>query len=205
MKDTHKQSLQALKATLKVRAADIIKPTPVVCDQSAWKKATQDVKPLKHAPRVAHPPLPPDTRRRHSIMEEMLHGDDVSDMWPWASPEDAPDMMFARPGQRLDTLKKLRKGQWIPGANLDLHGLNTDAARSAVVAFIQDMSARRIKCVRIVHGKGFGSSSGQPVLKLKLHNWLMQKPEVLAFCEAPHHSGGSGAVLILLRSGKSND
>ena len=28
----------------------------------------------------------------------------------------------------------------------------------------------------------------------------MQKDEVLAFCQAPGHEGGSGAVLVLLRS-----
>jgi DNA-nicking Smr family endonuclease len=32
----------------------------------------------------------------------------------------------------------------------------------------------------------------------------MQKQEVLAFCQAPAHEGGSGAVIVLLKSAQPN-
>jgi DNA-nicking Smr family endonuclease len=36
------------------------------------------------------------------------------------------------------------------------------------------------------------------VLKGKVRRWLTHRSEVLAYCEAPRHGGGSGAVLVLL-------
>ena len=41
----------------------------------------------------------------------------------------------------------------------------------------------------------------EPVLKKKVRNWLSQKDEVIAFAEAPKHDGGSGVVIVLLKSG----
>jgi DNA-nicking Smr family endonuclease len=54
--------------------------------------------------------------------------------------------------------------------------------------------------VRVVHGKGLGSPNREPVLKNKVRRWLAQRDEVLAYCEAPRHEGGGGAVLVLLKS-----
>jgi DNA-nicking Smr family endonuclease len=53
--------------------------------------------------------------------------------------------------------------------------------------------------VRIVHGKGHGSIGKQPVLKGKVKGWLVQKDEVMAFCQAREHDGGGGALIVLLR------
>jgi len=33
--------------------------------------------------------------------------------------------------------------------------------------------------------------------------WLVQKEEVIAFCQARPHDGGAGAVLVLLQPGSS--
>jgi DNA-nicking Smr family endonuclease len=54
--------------------------------------------------------------------------------------------------------------------------------------------------VRIVHGKGLGSKNREPVLKAKLRAWLTPRDEVLAYCQAPAAEGGSGALLVLLKS-----
>jgi len=56
------------------------------------------------------------------------------------------------------------------------------------------------RCVRVVHGKGLSSPNREPVLKDKVRRWLAQREEVLAYCEAPRHAGGAGAVLVLLKS-----
>jgi DNA-nicking Smr family endonuclease len=53
--------------------------------------------------------------------------------------------------------------------------------------------------VRIIHGKGLGSVNKEPVLKKKVRNWLVQKEEVMAFCQARAAEGGSGALVVLLR------
>jgi len=38
------------------------------------------------------------------------------------------------------------------------------------------------------------------VLKNKVRNWLSQKDEVIGFSEAPRHDGGSGVVIVLLKT-----
>jgi len=56
------------------------------------------------------------------------------------------------------------------------------------------------RCVRIIHGKGLGSKNRLPVLKNKVRHWLMQREDVLAFCQARAVDGGTGAVIVLLKS-----
>jgi DNA-nicking Smr family endonuclease len=53
--------------------------------------------------------------------------------------------------------------------------------------------------VRIVHGKGLRSKNREPVLKRKVAGWLMQREEILAYCQARQADGGSGAVVVLLK------
>jgi DNA-nicking Smr family endonuclease len=57
-----------------------------------------------------------------------------------------------------------------------------------------------LRCVRVVHGKGLGSPGKVPVLKNKVHSWLIQKNQVLAFVQATPAQGGAGAVVVLLQS-----
>jgi DNA-nicking Smr family endonuclease len=52
-----------------------------------------------------------------------------------------------------------------------------------------------------VHGKGLGSPGKAPVLKNKVHGWLAQRSEVLAFVQARPLDGGAGALVVLLRPG----
>ena len=52
--------------------------------------------------------------------------------------------------------------------------------------------------MRVVHGKGLGSPGKAPVLKAKVHGWLIQKKEVLAYVQARPLEGGAGALMVLL-------
>jgi DNA-nicking Smr family endonuclease len=56
--------------------------------------------------------------------------------------------------------------------------------------------------VRIIHGKGLGSKNREPVLKRKVASWLMQREEILAFCQARRTEGGGGAAVVLLKGAK---
>ncbi|MDH5572217.1 MAG: Smr/MutS family endonuclease, partial [Gammaproteobacteria bacterium] len=60
--------------------------------------------------------------------------------------------------------------------------------------------AHRIRCVRIIHGKGYGSVSQQPVLKQFVNYWLRQREDIMAFCSARQADGGTGAVYVLLKT-----
>jgi DNA-nicking Smr family endonuclease len=107
---------------------------------------------------------------------------------------------FVRKGLGADLISRLRRGHWSVQGELDLHRLNRDEARDALSDFILDARNRGWRCVRIIHGKGLSSPNREPVLKSRVRAWLAQRDEVLAYCEAPAHAGGSGAVLVLLKS-----
>lgn len=107
---------------------------------------------------------------------------------------------YRKNGVNKDSLRKLKKGEMLVQAQIDLHGHRTDEARIAVTEFVHACSESGLRCVRIIHGKGLGSNSDGPVLKTKLSGWLLQIKEVLAFCPAPAKDGGDGALLILLKT-----
>jgi DNA-nicking Smr family endonuclease len=109
------------------------------------------------------------------------------------------EQTFVRRGLGTDVLAKLRRGRWSVQAELDLHGLTADESRDALADFLLEARARGLRCVRVIHGKGLTSPNREPVLKGKVRKWLSHWDDVLAYCEAPRHAGGGGAVLILLR------
>ncbi len=112
---------------------------------------------------------------------------------------DTPGFLdFRRPGIQHRVYQDLRRGVIEPEATLDLHGMRVLDARQALARFLnQSLSARR-RCVRIVHGKGRGSASQQPILKQKVNQWLPQREAVLAYCAAPSWDGGTGVAYVLL-------
>lgn len=107
-------------------------------------------------------------------------------------------LSYRRPGIGLDVTRKLRRGEWRIQRDIDLHGLRTEAAREALGAFIREARQQGLRCVRVVHGKGLGSPGKMPVLKSRVHGWLIQKNEVLAFVQARPAQGGAGALVVLL-------
>ena len=109
------------------------------------------------------------------------------------------EQTFLRKGLGTDILVKLRRAHWTTQSVLDLHGMTTDEAHDTLADFLLDACNRGLRCVRIIHGKGLTSPNREPVLKGKVRRWLSQWDDVLAYCEAARHAGGSGAVVVLLR------
>ena len=110
-------------------------------------------------------------------------------------------LSYRRPGIGPDVARKLRRGDWSIQREIDLHGLRTEEAREALGGFIREARKQGMRCVRVVHGKGLGSPGKTPVLKGKVHSWLIQKNEVLAFVQARASEGGAGALVVLLAPG----
>ncbi|MBB1125798.1 Smr/MutS family protein [Thiospirillum jenense] len=109
-------------------------------------------------------------------------------------------LLYAQPGIQHRVLAELQRGHLPIALELDLHGLTADYAYATLQAFLADCRVRRLRCVRIIHGKGSRSADQQPVLKRKLNYWLRLHSDVLAFCSAPRHDGGTGALYVLLRN-----
>ena len=107
---------------------------------------------------------------------------------------------FLRKGLPLEILRKLKRGQWIVQATLDLHGATTESARTELARFLGFARHGGARCVRIVHGKGTRSPNNVAMIRNKVRLSLSQRDEVLAFCDAAPADGGSGAVVVLLKS-----
>ena len=106
---------------------------------------------------------------------------------------------FVRPGIQNRLFQELRRGHLPPQETLDLHGLRVSEARLELTRFLAFARHHRLRVIHIIHGKGFGSETNQPVLKQKINQWLRQRSEVLAFCSAARRDGGTGAVYALLK------
>jgi DNA-nicking Smr family endonuclease len=109
-------------------------------------------------------------------------------------------LLFTRPGVQRRVVADLERGAIEVGLEVDLHGLSVELARRTLAAFLTECARRRIRCARIIHGKGQRSSGRQPVLKQKVNYWLRLYDQVLAFCSATQRDGGTGAVYVLLRN-----
>ena len=108
------------------------------------------------------------------------------------------------PGLDPRVLRRLRRGEFTPQADLDLHGCDAATARVLVEEFIVESHARGLRCLRIVHGRGNRSPNGEAVLKPSLPRWLARGPArliVLAWTAARQADGGAGASYVLLRKG----
>jgi len=171
-------------------------------DLELFREAVKDAKPLKQT-RVYHaPPKPRPTPRQFMRDERQALLDSLSDQFiPAHEQESGEELLYLREGHSPVVLRKLRRGHWVIQAQLDLHGMVVEEARQYVAEFLTHCKKRGKRCIRIIHGKGMGSKNREPVLKHKLRSWLMQRDEVIAYCQARDVDGGSGAVLVLLKAG----
>jgi DNA-nicking Smr family endonuclease len=160
------------------------------------------VKPLPPANKaVTSPPQPQPIARQRLADEQAALRESLSDEFTVETLLDSDAALsFARNGIGPDTLRKLRRGHWVIQCQLDLHGMRTEEAREALAEFLRDAGKRGLRCVRVIHGKGLGSINKEPVLKNKVRNWLVQKNEVIAFCQARAADGGAGALVVLLKA-----
>ena len=148
-------------------------------------------------------PPPPPVPVQHLRDEQAVLHESLSDEFDITTLLEIDDQLsFRRPGIGSNVAAKLRSGHWSIQAHLDLHGLRSDAARERLGAFLREAWQAGLRCVRVVHGKGHGSPGKTPVLKNKVHAWLVQKDVVLAFVQARPADGGAGAVVVLLKPGR---
>jgi DNA-nicking Smr family endonuclease len=167
-----------------------------------FRRAVADAVPLPPHNRAAlSKQRPKPLARQRTRDEAQVLIDALSDPWDWdAAIATGEELHFARPGVPTAALRKLRRGGWVIQSELDLHGHSGDEARVALAAFLNRCMIEDRRCVRIIHGKGLGSKNRLPVLKNKVRHWLMQREDVLAFCQARTVDGGAGAVVVLLKS-----
>ena len=175
------------------------RPPPGDDDRQAFSRAMSDVRPLAAKPAPPARPLPRAVARfARAERQELLLESRVQAGDP-AVHEHGGHLQFRRIGVREDLLRRLQRGQFPVEAEADLHGLRLHPAQDALRQFVADCVARRLRCVRVIHGKGLRSGPGGPVLKIAVSHWLRQLASVAAYASARPADGGSGAVYVLLR------
>lgn len=209
MKAKSLQDLQAMRKHLAeqeraareeaARRAEALKRADA--ERNLFQRAAGKVEPLRHHGRVHHPPEPvAPVAAQRQLDDQRVLKEAISDEFDASTLLEVDDALsFRRPGVGIDVARKLRRGHWSIQAEVDLHGHRTDDAREALAGFLREAVRQGLRCVRVVHGKGLGSPGKTPVLKGKVHSWLVQKNEVLAFVQARADEGGAGAVVVLLR------
>ena len=155
----------------------------------------QRIKQDRVAPfRARRHPIPEQSQRDHrEVMQSLLSDHDDAEI------ETGDELLFVRSGLQANVVRKLRRGQYMLEAELDLHGQRVAEAHALINTFLRHAQKEGKRCVRIIHGKGLGSISKLPILKGKVSAWLRKKDEVLAFCSARPNDGGTGAVYVLLK------
>ena len=202
------QDLKAIKTELAAEreraaeqaAARVAAERQARAEQTLFARAVGAMQPLRAHGRVLHTPAaaPPEPRQRR-IDEQAVLRESLSDEFDASTLLHVDgDLSFSRPGVGPDVTARLRRGHWAVQREIDLHGLRTDEAREALGQFVRTAHRAGVRCVRVVHGKGLGSPGRTPVLKSKVHSWLIQKKEVLAFVQAKPLEGGAGALVVLL-------
>jgi len=172
-------------------------------ERALFRAAAADVKPLPKTDKVQleTPPPPAITRPSFSAVSALDSSSAYSLGLQDRAPDDEHETSFARPGLQRNTLRDLRRGKWPVQDQLDLHGATREEARTWLVAFLTEAQQNKFRSVRIIHGKGHSSPGNEPVLKGLVKGWLTQHPAVLAYCQAQIADGGSGAVVVLLKTG----
>ena len=117
-----------------------------------------------------------------------------------------------RRGLDGNTAERLARGQIEPEARLDLHGMTEAVAHLALATFIRSASARKLRLVLVVTGKGRKLSLDEPfdlelnvrargVLRSMTPRWLSE-PELARFVADVRPSnrrhGGDGALYVYL-------
>ncbi|MBI2319235.1 MAG: Smr/MutS family protein [Betaproteobacteria bacterium] len=170
-------------------------------DIELFRRAVHGATPLSAPKRIAYSERPPAVPVQSLLDAHATLSESIRGPIPWEqSMETGEELAFLREGLARDTLRKLRRGHWTIQDEIDLHGQNREQAKALLAEFLKTCVKRKLRCVRVVHGKGLRSPRREPVLKAKVNQWLAQRDEVLAFCQAPAASGGGGALLLLLKA-----
>jgi DNA-nicking Smr family endonuclease len=165
-------------------------------DFELFRAAMQDVQPLREGGRLPHAkaaPVPRPLQREaddQAVLRDMMDGPPI---------DSGEELAYRAEGIQDAVFRRLRRGVYRSGAELDLHGMRSEEAKLEVAQFLAQSQDRGLRCVRIIHGKGLRSKGEGPVLKQRLDGWLRRRKDVLAFCSARPEDGGTGAVYVLLR------
>ena len=170
-------------------------------DKALWAHVTQDVTPLAGT-------LTPDLGRRKDNEDQSQciarHGPDLAE--PTKITEQHRFYAHGQaPGLDKRTKMRLRRGQVVIEARLDLHGMTQSQAYDGVYRFLEVARKNGRQTVLVITGKGLRRDGHYGVLRGAVPRWLNEPPLrdwIKAFDYAAPRDGGEGALYVLLRRRK---
>jgi DNA-nicking Smr family endonuclease len=111
------------------------------------------------------------------------------------APGPAPPPTDIEPGRKRRIVRERDPIDW----RLDLHGLDQDRARAALVGFLVRAQAEGARAVLVITGKGV---QGDGVLRRRTPDWLADpalRTVVAGVSEAHRRHGGQGALYVALK------
>ena len=165
-------------------------------DKSLFLGAMEDVQPLKRGNDVHwHPERNPRPTQRLVVLQlDNFLTTGYLDILPLTTP-----LEFKREGLQNGVLDKLRLGKYDPQASLNLLRRPVEQCRQMLFAFVVQAQKEGLRNLLIVHGKGRDDNAHANIVRSYLARWLVELPEVQAFCVASAPHGGSGACYVALR------
>jgi DNA-nicking Smr family endonuclease len=158
------------------------------------------VEPMQHN-QIIHSTPSRSIKVRKTIEDKQPIEDMISDGYePHVNIQAGDVLSFCRAGIQKRVFRDLRRGRYRIVDELDLHGLTVREAKVLLLQFLMQAEQFDKSCVKVVHGKGRGSETSEPVLKKRTDYWLSAHPRVLAYYSTLPADGGTGAVYVLLKS-----
>jgi DNA-nicking Smr family endonuclease len=174
-----------------------------ISDEELFSDAMKEVREI-----VEFRKIPFRCRGAAPVKKDVCHGDEamktVREIVRGRRPLNLPDTQeyveWVGPSYKADIVRKLHEGLFSVQDCLDLHGLVVEEAEIEVEDFLAESLKKRLRCVKIIHGRGLRSPSG-PVLKEALIKWLAcrHRKKIIAFVTARQCDGGLGALYVLLK------
>jgi DNA-nicking Smr family endonuclease len=171
---------------------------------SLWAVVTATVRPSKDRIRApiqtptasavaVQPPQPPGKLARNKPASQAPI---LAPPPPPKPPKPVPtEAQSIEPGRR----RRIVRGRDEIAARLDLHGMDQDRARSALVSFLLRAQEDGARSVLVITGKGY---SGTGVLRRRAPEWLSDpalRTVVAGLSPADGRHGGEGAFYVALK------
>jgi len=167
-------------------------------ERDLFRDSVGEIRPLQK-PNIHRSSIKPKAEPAQSQKSEAMVKDELLNFDAWTEElETGEELSYLKPGLQQRILRRLRRGQYSVQATIDLHEMNSQAAKASIVEFLQQARQHQCYCVKVIHGKGLRSKPGGPVLKKLVNAYLRKRSDVLAFTSARPSDGGTGAIYVLL-------
>jgi len=172
-------------------------------DKALWAHVTQDVTPLARTQAQ-----PPDLAgwKANEDQSQCIERLEQRLVEPAKIMEEHRSYAHGQaPGLDKRTQMRLRRGQVVIEARLDLHGMTQSQAYDGVCRFLESARKNGRRAVLVITGKGLRRDGQFGVLRSAVPRWLNEPPLrdwIKAFDYAAPRDGGEGALYVLLRRRK---